>query len=101
MAQELLVRPDGIDLLCAATQQHEAVEVAAVRVEEADLEALDPFVALELAEELDSLVEAVDRRAFTPTNHLPPSNEQAGIGHGVLLRRGLQVQGRRYASGAV
>ena len=97
VALELLVGADGVHLLHAAAQQHEAGEVAAVGVEEADLEVLDPPVALQLAEELDGLVEPVDRRALATTHYLAPSDEQAGIRHGVLLRRGLQVHGRRYA----
>jgi hypothetical protein len=46
---ELLVEVQLVELLAVAAQQDEAVEIAAVRLEEPDLEALDAAVLLESA----------------------------------------------------
>src|SRR6185295_10428297 len=78
---ELLVGADAVHLLRGAADQHEAVQVTAVRVEEADLEALDPTFTLALSEELDCGVESVDRGPLASAYDLAPTDEQASIGH--------------------
>ena len=84
-ALELLVGLERADLLLAAPQQGEALEVAAVGRQQGDLEVLDLAVALEPSPVLDALVEYLDSALLASAYHLTPPDEQCGISHWSLL----------------
>jgi hypothetical protein len=81
LALELVVVVEGVHLLRAAADQNKAGEIAAVRVEQARLEALDAAILLQLAVVPDALVEDLDGTLLAPTHHLAPADEETGVGH--------------------
>src|SRR5947209_3777451 len=76
-AFELLVGAQRADLLLASTDEHETVQVTAVRLEQHDLERLDPAGLLELAVPLDRFVEHVEALALTPAHRRTPTEKHA------------------------
>ena len=75
----------GYSILTEICGDHEAAQLAAVRLEQAHLEALDATVRLHLAVQLDRLVEDVEGAILPPAYDLAPADEQTSISHGFLL----------------
>ena len=73
------------DLLLRAADQEEPGEVAAVRLEQHDLERLDRARLLLRAPVLDRLVEDAQPHGLAPADRCAPSDEQACLGHRGLL----------------
>jgi hypothetical protein len=65
----------SVDLRLAPAQQHEPLQLTAVRVQKRDLEALDASVGLHLSIQLDGLVEHVERAILATAYHLAPADE--------------------------
>src|SRR3954471_11734310 len=80
-AAELLVVLQRGALLGAAVGHEETAEVAAVRVEQRDVQALDPPVGLHPPEHRDELVEHRDGAFLPPSDRGPEPDEQCAIGH--------------------
>src|SRR5215212_2317667 len=85
-AHELVVEAQRRDRVLVPPQQREPAEVAAVGLEEGDLEALDPPLLLEPAPVLHRLVEHLEALGLAPAHAVgAPSDEQSVISHGPNL----------------
>jgi hypothetical protein len=91
-ALKLLVDAQRSDLLRTAPQEREALQVAAVRPQQNDLEILDLAVALQSAPVLNALIEDLDRALLASTHDLTPTDEQCCVSHSPLLSLGGQEQ---------
>jgi hypothetical protein len=80
-AEELVVATDLVELVVAPAQEGEAVQVAAVRVEEHDLEVLDSAVLLKAALVLDALAEDLEALSLAAPNRCTPADEQCSFCH--------------------
>ena len=80
-AQELIARPQPVERVLLALEEQEAPQVAAVRLQDDRLEALDLPSLLQLGVVLGHLAEELQGLLLAPARRCPPADEECPPRH--------------------
>src|SRR5204863_7609485 len=81
LVAEVVVLLNRVELLAGAVEHEAAGQIAAMRIEEDDVELLDPSLLLHAPEQAHDVVEGLDRRGLASAYGVAPADEEHSVSH--------------------